>query len=147
MQHEGNPRDRRIFSLTAILGTVIVGLVLLTSIAAMGNEKTVRVTMQENGNSVSLQKGDLLEVTLPASLGTGFSWHLHEDPQLPLSMKGKPETKKSDSDKSQVGSTEYQVFRFEAKAAGSGKLKLDYLRAWEKQTPPANTYSLTVNVH
>jgi inhibitor of cysteine peptidase len=129
-----------------MLAMGMVGLVLISYIGASGNEKTVRVTTEENGSSVSLRAGDLLEVMLPASLGTGFSWRVRNGAESVLRSKGKPETKKPEGKEPEVGATEYQIFRFEAKAAGTGRLELEYSRPWEKDVAPAKTYSLAIHV-
>ncbi len=125
---------------------VSLTLIFLANLAEAGNDKTVKVTTTENGSSLTLQKGELLEVTLPASFGAGFSWRVRDGADTVLRLKGKPETKKHEGEGPQVGSTEYQVFRFEAHEVGVGKLELEYVRPWEKQTSPAKTYSLTINV-
>jgi len=129
-----------------VLGFALGIVCLLVFImSAAGNEKTLRVTTKQNGSSVSLQQGDLLEVTLPSALGTGFSWRVRNGAENVLETAEKP-TVTPDGEKDKTGKTEYQIFQFKTKAAGTGKLELEYVRPWEKDTPPTKTFLLTVHV-
>lgn len=132
-----------------ILGGWLIGLclVFLANLsAARGNENRVDVTIKDNGSTVTLQKGDLLGVTLPASPGTGFSWHLRKGSSTLLHAKGKPVAKKTENESGKVGAAEHQVFQFEAQGTGTEKLELEYVRPWEKDSVPSKTFSLTVVV-
>jgi inhibitor of cysteine peptidase len=111
-----------------------------------GNEKTVRVTIQQDGTTVTLKKGNLLEVTLPATLGTGYSWQVTQAGEVLLSLRHQSDGKKRNGEGPKTGGAENQVFQFDAKSRGTGKLELQYVRPWEKQAPPAKTFSLTVTV-
>jgi inhibitor of cysteine peptidase len=133
----------RIVDMGGKMGLIII---LLACMAAIGNENLMTATIRENGKSVDLRKGQVLEVVLPASLGTGFSWRVSTKPETLLRTKGEPETRKSGDDGQKAGGAEDQVFRFEANEPGTGKLELQYARPWEKDTPPAKTYSLTIHV-
>lgn len=135
----------RLRSKAGKVGQVMVFILFFTCMSVMGNENPVKLTIKENGTRIDLQRGQLLEIALPASLGTGFSWRVTNVPDA-LRTKGQPETRKPESEEPKPGRTEYQIFRFVAGRAGTGKLELQYVRPWEKGTPPANTYSLTINV-
>ena len=128
-----------------ILG-ILALLFLLDTESMLGNEKTIRVTIQQNGTTIAIEKGDLLEVRLPATLGTGYSWHVIQAGGPLLSLHEKSEGKKRDGEAPKAGGAEDQVFQFDAKSKGTAKLELQYARSWEKQTPPAKTFSLTVTV-
>lgn len=131
----------------ARISALIMVLVLFsTCTSAQRNENPVKVTINENGKQLDLQKGQLLEVVLPVSLGTGFSWRVSTIPDALLRTKGQPEIQKSETDGPKTGGTDLQVFRFEAGDAGTAKLELQYARPWEKDKPPAKTYSLTIKV-
>ncbi len=136
-------RGKRPKSPALVVGFVCVTLFVM---CATGNEKTFRVTTKQNGGSISLQKGDLLEVTLPAVLGTGFSWRIRNGADPLLRAKEQRVVKKSESEKEETGKTEYQIFQFESKITGTARLELEYVRLWEKEGSPAKTFSLTVHV-
>ena len=70
----------RVIEIAGKLGLII----LLACMAAIGNENLMTATIRENGKSVDLRKGQVLEVVLPASLGTGFSWRVSTKPETCL---------------------------------------------------------------
>jgi inhibitor of cysteine peptidase len=45
-----------------------------------------------------------------------------------------------------AGSGGTQIFQFAADVSGSAKITLEYRRPWEKDAPPAKTFSVTINV-
>ena len=47
---------------------------------------------------------------------------------------------------SMPGATWNEVVTFSAKSAGAGALELSYSRPWEKDKPPAKTFSLSIVV-
>jgi predicted secreted protein len=110
-----------------------------------GNEKTVRVTIENSGSTVTIHPGDLLEVTLPATFGTGYSWRLKKTAENVLTASGGPETKHSESGR-KTGQTEYQVFHFVTSAKGTGQLELEYVQPWEKDAKPAKLFQLNIEV-
>jgi predicted secreted protein len=123
----------------------IVGVILLAGgLQMFGNENTVRVTIKDSGSSVTLHSGQQLEVTLPASFGTGYSWKLAKTAESVLKAEGGPQTAPAENEP-KAGGTEYQIFRFVTSAKGTGKLVLQYTRPWTKEKP-AKEFSLTVQV-
>ena len=111
-----------------------------------GNEKTVKVTIEENGKSIELRQRDVLELMLPSTFGTGFSWRVRSGASSVLLSHGKPEVRHGQGDHGKAGVTEYQVFRFTAKSPGVDKLELEYVRPWESDVSPAREYSLKIRV-
>lgn len=45
-----------------------------------------------------------------------------------------------------VGGSGTQTLTFVASKAGEGDLKLIYFRSWEKDTPPAESFTVTVKI-
>lgn len=127
----------------------LIVLVLLLMMAGRlqmrGGEKTVRVTINENGSSITLHGGDVLEVALPASFGTGYSWKIANKTGNVLKARGGPETVPGEKG-NQPGQSETQVFRFVTSARGTAQLEMHYVRPWEKDERPAKIFSLTVEV-
>jgi len=87
--------------------------------------------------------GDVFEVRLKAQLGTGYGWKVVSD-NRELKQLGDPE--QTPSDEVKVGGFNYQIFRFRAVRRGKSVLKMDYVQPWEKDFPPAKTFSVTVQV-
>jgi predicted secreted protein len=130
----------------ALAVVAFVAFVLMAGALRMfGNENTVHLTMKESGTSITLHSGDLLEVTLPATFGTGYSWKVRNPADNVLKAQGGPETMAAESGR-KTGQTDFQVFRFAASAKGTGKLQLDYVRPWVKEEKPAKSFCVTVHV-
>ena len=109
-------------------------------------EKVVKVTEQQNGQTVKLRSGDILELSLPITGGTGFTWQVANAASTVLRNDGQPEVQKSTDSQSRPGATQIQVFRFAASSKGTEALKLQYLRPWEKNVAPAKEFAITILV-
>ncbi|HZY84553.1 MAG TPA: protease inhibitor I42 family protein [Gemmataceae bacterium] len=123
-------------------------LALLAVPAARADEgtkaKTVTVTDKEDKGKVTVPKGGALVVKLPITTGTGYTWVIAKNNADQLKSVGKSTIEKPD--KPLPGAKTIQVFRFDAAAAGSSELTLEYKRPFEKDKPPAKTYKITVKV-
>ena len=85
-----------------------------------------------------------MAITLDSNPTTGFSWAQSEDqPGDVLVPIGEPEFK---SKSNLVGSGGTETLRFRADRPGETTLTLAYRRPWEKDTKPADTYTLVVSV-
>ena len=100
------------------------------------------VTQADAGKSVSLVVGQRLSVHLSEQAGTGYSWITASDSTPLLRFEG-ASTK---SGATMPGGAEIRVLVYSAAAAGKGTLKIEYLRSWEKDQPPAKTFSIAVTV-
>ena len=113
--------------------------------AMLSSEETVTVLGKDNGGQVSVPKGDILVIRLEAIPGTGYGWQVVRNDTEQLKPLGKPVFEPLGKDL--VGATEHQVFRFKALAPGSTELELHYVRPWEKEVLPANTFRIKVVIH
>jgi predicted secreted protein len=107
-------------------------------------DKAVTVTDKEDKGKVTVPKGGALVVKLPITTGTGYTWVIAKNDAGQLKPAGKPTVERPD--KPVPGAKTTQVFRFDAAAAGTSELTLEYKRSFEKDKPPAKTYRLTVKV-
>jgi len=130
-----------------------VGLVaVLLSAAACGSTgtttatgpKTVAVTDSDNGKDVELNQGDTLEVTLAGNPTTGYIWEQVDPDTAVLRQAGQTEFK---PDSSAIGSPGQFYLRFDAAGPGKTTLQMQYSRSFEPDTPPAQTFSLSVTVN
>jgi len=113
-------------------------------VAGSGSKMPMVLREADNEKTVSLAKGDELEVRLEAQLGTGYSWRVTEFDEHLLNRVGEPAVE-SPKD-AQPGSKEVQVFRYQAKAAGQSTLALEYARPWEKDKPPLRRFRVSLRV-
>jgi len=102
------------------------------------------VTNSDNGKTVTLAPGADLKVSLNATSGTGYLWQITSNDPAVLNPRGLGNFEMPKG--APPGAMGTQVFHFDAQAQGTTKLEMAYLRPWEKDTAPALTWSITVNV-
>jgi inhibitor of cysteine peptidase len=108
--------------------------------------KTVQVTEKNTGGTVKLDKGDILEVALIGNPSTGFNWEIQFLDTAVIRQKGEMTFKADRDEPGFAGSPGTITMNFEAVGSGETNLLLVYHRPWEKETPPIQTYKLTVKV-
>lgn len=106
----------------------------------------VMVTESDAGKTVTVTKNAQLEITLPGNITTGYSWKVTGLEGDSLKPVGQPQYLPSPAPAERVGTGGQFVFKFAAIKPGTTKLTLAYARPWEKDTPPAKTFTLTVAV-
>jgi inhibitor of cysteine peptidase len=105
----------------------------------------VLVTEADHGTRVRAAPGDELLLKLPAQPGTGFCWVVVRGGTGRLEQLAEPYFE--DPKGRGAGGTQLQVFRLRVRAAGTGVLELAYRRVFEKNTPPARTFSVEVDTN
>ena len=95
-----------------------------------------------NGNTIELHVGEEFVITLRENPTTGFRWN-------PISS-GEPACPLLDHSFDSAGSTPgiagSHSWHFQAVSEGSSRIKFAYRRSWEQDTPPAQSFTLDVNV-
>ena len=110
----------------------------------VAQQLSVSVSAEENGKTIYLSPAQILEVTLDSNPTTGYSWALSDGSTVPLSFAGEPEYIAPNDDR--LGAGGIEVLRFDVADFGSGELQLDYVRSFEKDAQPAETFHLNVIV-
>lgn len=108
--------------------------------------KNVTVTEKANGTTVKVAVETTLTVQLAGNPTTGFGWHIDQNNKEQLSPMGKPSYTPSPVKPGVVGGGGKFTFKFQAAKAGTSELKLVYKRAWEKDKPPAKTFTIKVEI-
>lgn len=103
---------------------------------------TLEVTAAENNTSVDVTPGQKIKVVLEGNPTTGYTWAITSSPEFLKSM-GEP-VFESEAASGMVGAGGKQTLEFEVTATGSGKLELGYLRPFEKDVPPTETFKLEI---
>jgi inhibitor of cysteine peptidase len=119
---------------------IACAIVLSTTRAAAS---VVFVSLDDNGQEFTLERGDALEVSLPATSGTGFTWQAAPIAGGIVTQVGDPEFKGGSA---MPGGSGRQVFHFARGAVGIGTLEMHYIRPWEKNTPPAKVFKIMLTV-
>jgi inhibitor of cysteine peptidase len=101
------------------------------------------VTEGDNGREFTLSRGDTIEVSLPATSGTGYTWQAAPIADSLIKPVGDMKFK---IDNEMPGATGHQIFQYSVEASGTGSLEMRYVRPWEKDTPPAKIFKILLIV-
>jgi len=97
----------------------------------------------DNGQTVTMKVGDMLQLMLAENPTTGYTWAIVTNDGDVLIPSGEP-AYEVESDAIGAGGT--RTFMFEAKAAGTSVLQMVNARQWETAVEPAETFVMTVQV-
>lgn len=103
----------------------------------------VFISQDDNGREFTLDRGDALEISLPATSGTGYTWQAEPVAGGFVTQVGEPAFA---LDNAMPGASGHQVFHFGIAASGTGTLELRYLRPWEKDSKPAKVFKIMLIV-
>jgi inhibitor of cysteine peptidase len=123
---------------------LILAVVLLTACSSKsGASSTNAITKEKNGQTITVTQGNTFVVSLPGNMTTGYSWAVKEADAGVVVQEGEP-VAQPESDK--IGAGGLIELKFKAVAPGRTTLKLIYYRSFEKETPPLDTFEITVEV-
>ena len=103
----------------------------------------VFISQEDNGREFSLDRGDALEISLPATSGTGYVWQARPIAGGFAKQVGEPAFM---LDNAMPGASGHQIFHFGIDATGTGALEMLYLRPWEKGSKPAKVFKIMLIV-
>ena len=83
-----------------ILVLLVLGVIMACSLAGCGG-KTEAVTEEMNGQTITLEKGQTLSLTLAGNPTTGYTWEISEVDENILASAGEPDYS---SDSNLIGS-------------------------------------------
>jgi inhibitor of cysteine peptidase len=124
---------------------IVFGLCLTISARAQDKDKKETVvTEKEDKSTVKIAKGTDLVIKLEGQPSTGFTWLVAKNNAEVLTYSGKPEIEKPKQPV--IGGKVKMGFRFATKAVGVSEVELNYRRPFEKDTPPAKTFKVKIEV-
>src|SRR5277367_4378823 len=118
-------------------------LVIALLIASRASASMIFIAQEDNGREFTLDRGDALEITLPATSGTGYTWQAEPVAGGFVAQVGEPAFA---LDSAMPGAAGHQVFHFGVHASGTGTLEMHYLRPWEKDSKPAKSFKIMLIV-
>ena len=122
----------------------LLGLSLLTACA---QQPAHNVTVEQQSNCpMQLRTGQNLIVSLPSNPTTGYRWAIQDSAGGVLRSLG-PEVYSSSDNGQLLGSGGQSTWRFQAFAAGNGRLRLTYQQPWEPEAEPAQTFDCPITVN
>jgi inhibitor of cysteine peptidase len=102
----------------------------------------IQVDRRYNGREVVLAVGDAVVISLAENPTTGFRWDLVAKPEPACQLvKSTFEPAMGPLGKGGTHRWQYQAVR-----SGTAEIALEYRRPWERNTPPAQTFKLSLRV-
>ena len=114
--------------------------------AATKAAKTVEMSRDDSGKTVTVRPGDTVRIKLRSNRTTGYSWALAGKPDEKVLKSEGNEYKVDEHPAGMVGVGGNDVWTFTALAPGRTEIALGYARPWEKDKEPAQAFELTVVV-
>ena len=112
-------------------------------LASRASASVVFISQDDNGREFTLDRGDALEISLPATSGTGYTWQAEPVAGGFVKQVGEPAFA---LDSAMPGASGHQIFHFGIDASGTGTLEIRYLRPWEKGAKPAKVFKIMLIV-
>jgi predicted secreted protein len=130
---------------------VIVSLWLAAGVHAMGSGNrsegggsVVILQKEDSGREVVVKSGDVIQIELSGSGGTGYWWHVTKMDSKCAELVS--EETKAPPDKKLLGAPTKGTWRFKAKEPGKTDLIMKYYRVWEGQEKAVDEFSVILNI-
>ncbi len=141
-----------IYSIFQGTGSVLIPTLIMTLISiqtgyGMAGKRdfssTHILSEKDSGREITVQAGNILEIRLEGTGGTGYSWHLNtlDDQYLMVS-----DAETSDTSKEKTGGPVMNIWRLKTVSAGATEIRLDYYREWEGVQSAIKHFSLKVSI-
>ena len=127
--------------------TRFIPALTLSLLTACAHTPAHNVIVEEQSDCpLQLHTGQNITVSLPSNPTTGYRWAIQDSAGGVLRSLS-PEVY-SGADNGQVlGSGGQSTWRFQAFAAGNGRLRLTYQQPWEPEAEPAQTFDCAITVN
>jgi len=106
--------------------------------------KTLAITEADNGKTLKLADATAVTITLPGNPTTGYSWAVTKTEGTALEQTGSIQYTPTPVQPGIVGSGGTFLATFHALKPGESTITLGYARPWEKGTPAAKTFTVTL---
>ncbi|KAF1028920.1 MAG: hypothetical protein GAK37_01988 [Pseudomonas sp.] len=119
----------------------------LALLAACASTPQQNVTVEKQSVCpLHLATGQNLILTLPSNPTTGYRWAIQDSAGGVLRALG-PEVYSNPEDGGLVGAGGHSTWRFQAFAAGQGRLRLTSQQPWEPEAEPAEVFDCAITVN
>jgi predicted secreted protein len=112
---------------------------------AGGGGNVVILQKEDSGREVDIKSGDVIQIELSGSGGTGYWWYVTNLDKTRAEVVSE-ETKPALSDKKLLGGPTTGVWRFKAKEPGRAELIMKYYRVWEGPEKAEGQFSVILNI-
>ena len=131
-------------------GLVVLMILVMLVLSACGGGSQLKadvvVNESQNGTTIMMKNGQVLEVMLSSNPAEGYRWKVANVDSAVLEQAGDPIFKKaSDQEPAPAGKSGWGVFQFKAVGAGQTVLEMVYQKT-EEGSSPENTFTIQVVV-
>ena len=137
-------RGRMTIRRSHLLLLVAIATTFALSLPRRASASVVFISQEDDGREFTLDRGDALEISLPATSGTGYTWQAEPVAAGFVKQVGEPAFT---FDSAMPGASGRETFHFSVEASGTGTLEMRYLRPWEKGMKPAKVFKTMLIVH
>ena len=116
---------------------------MLSQSTLLAAEATITVTQAQGGREIALKVGNILQIELPGSAGTGYSWVAEDTcaPYLKLMDQATRQLKEG-----RLGGPVLQIWRFKAEKPGATEISMAYYRPWEGIGQAKNHFRIKLRI-
>ncbi|AMT90618.1 MULTISPECIES: protease inhibitor I42 family protein [Pseudomonas] len=119
----------------------------LSLLAACATQLKHNVTVEKQSECpVRLNVGQNLIISLPSNPTTGYRWAIQDSAGGVLRALS-PEVYSNPEDAGVVGAAGVSTWRFQAFAAGTGRLRLTSQQPWAPEVLPVETFDCAISVN
>lgn len=105
----------------------------------------IRIRAEDAGKTIVAPVGQVFQVELVGVPTAGYLWGATTVPAfLEKTAETGGDTTTDQSKPGFTGGNHWEVFAFRATTAGTGVLRLEQRRPWEKTDPPSRTFEVTI---
>jgi predicted secreted protein len=116
---------------------------MLSPSTLVAAEAAITLTKAQSGQTIALKVGDIVQIELTTSGGTGYSWMV-TTPSAPC-LKLMSQATRAVGE-TRPGSPVMQVWRFQAQQAGETEINLAYYRPWEGVGKAADHFRIKIRI-
>jgi inhibitor of cysteine peptidase len=115
-------------------------------LASPGQPQVVKLDAGDDGKTVTMLVGQTLEISLAGNITTGYSWQIDRIGGKAVESLGEPSYVTDPHAPGIAGVGGTFTFRLKAGTTGTATLRLIYVRPWETDQPPEDTFEVTIKV-
>lgn len=112
-------------------------------------QQVIAITEKNDKQTVAVTAGDKVEIRLPSNITTGYGWRVESVSATTVKQDGAVtyiSSPQPPNGPPVLGRGGESVVKFDAVSAGTVTIKMEYTRPWEKNKPPAKTFTITLDV-
>ena len=121
---------------------LVTGLILSPS-TLVAAEAAITLTKAQSGQTIALTVGDIVQIELPTSGGTGYTWMVNTPGAPYLKLMSQATRAVGEI---RPGSPVMQVWRFQAQQSGETEINLAYYRPWEEVGKAADHFHIKIRI-